>query len=102
MKKYYTYSDYADYTLTTGQVFRVADLRKENNNTFTVWSEEQLHRLYEDEVIDDVNFRVMTGKSAEMGYSSSIASRKEDKERMQKKLEEMQELAYQEETYGDD
>ena len=80
MKKYYTYSDYENYKLTYGQVFRVVDLRKENHNTFTAWSEEQLQRLFEDGVIDDVNFRVMTAKSAEMGYSVSIADRRAAKD----------------------
>ena len=88
-KEYFSYSDYSDYTLRSGQVFKVVDLRKKMRNTFTVWSNEQLNRLFEDGVIDDEHFRVMLGKSAEMGYSSSIADRKEAKARAKQKLDEM-------------
>ena len=86
-KEYFSYSDYSDYSLTTGQVFKVVDLRKEDHNTFTAWSNEQLNRLFEDGVIDDENFRVMLGKSAEMGYSVSITERNEAKKKAKKEAE---------------
>lgn len=72
MKKYYTYSDYENYKLANDQVFFCYDLRKKAAGEcfqFTIWSEDQLHRLYEEEQIDDVNFRIGLKKSAEKGYS---------------------------------
>ena len=71
-KKRYTYSDFENYKLKSDQTYRVQNLKKMAKGVpfqFTVWSDEQLDRLFEDEVIDDVNFTICLGKSAEKGYS---------------------------------
>lgn len=53
------------------QKFLVTDNRKEEHNTFSVWSTEQLERLYEADEIDDTHFSVVTAVSATLGYSST-------------------------------
>lgn len=53
------------------QKFLVTDHRKPDHNTFSVWSEEQLERMYENDSIDDTHFSVVVAVSATMGYSST-------------------------------
>lgn len=58
--------------LRAGQVFYCYDLRKKalgEPYQSSIWSEEQLKRLFESGEIDDVNFVFNIRKSAEMGYS---------------------------------
>lgn len=67
-----TVSDFVGVKLKQGQVFYADDLRKKANGEpyrFTIWSEEQLERLFESGRIDDTNFAIGTRKSGEMGYS---------------------------------
>lgn len=72
MKTYFTYSDFSEYKLKGDQTYYVSDMVKKaagKPSSFTVWSDDQLDRLYENGTIDDINFKVVLAKSAENGYS---------------------------------
>ena len=78
--------------------FYVTDRRKTERRSFTVWSKEQLKRLLDEGIIDDVNYSCCVAVSAEMGYSYSISERKH---RKQKEKDEFDEIVSQlDEVYG--